>query len=678
MRSHNETVTVLMAVYNGAAYLEPAVESIRRQTYRDFEFVIVDDGSTDGSGAILQRIATQDPRIRVIHGKHEGISATRNRGLARARGTIVVCMDQDDISMPDRIERQLAYLAEHPDVAAVGTALRLINKDGDPIAPPTQYPLTLEAIQQGLVMGYCSLGQPTVAMRREAVVAVGGYRPAFDTAEDYDLWTRLSEHHPLANMPDVLVDYRWHGENATARRRRDQALAAQIARLAAAERRLGRPDPTSELKKLCVTDLDRFNLTPDERAAILQELSEAGLVAYGATGEARHLADVEETLFARGHPRDAGAKTVASRLVQHLWKAGERRRSIVVAGWKLRAEMSSIPRRAAPLLGMPDRQNRSAVRNWLVHCADPLEPQTAPPLRGLSPEEASELVAQADQHGVLPAVLRHFPPFQGDPAFAEVKADALARHRSKVTYSLMLRAHGEAVMAAAAGLPAAMVKGPVFSRAIYPSPSLRNFTDIDLLIAPEAEPQLARVLEEQGFKLADYDRDPDRQEWKWLHRDNEALMIEVHTNLVHHPELRKAMSLRFEDLDGIAETPAALLTVAVVHGALERYELLRHVVDICQAARRIDRPDEERRFEALVQRTGARFAAIAGLDLAYRLLREPRCRELARALGRARHTALTRLLLGRSTIMSTMDNTRFLHSWRRQGFRILLKRSRAL
>jgi hypothetical protein len=137
------------------------------------------------------------------------------------------------------------------------------------------------------------------------------------------------------------------------------------------------------------------------------------------------------------------------------------------------------------------------------------------------------------------------------------------------------------------------------------------------------------------------------------------------------------MSLRYEHLAGIAETPAGLLTVATVHGALERYERLRHVVDICQAARRVDTADEERRFEVLVGQTGARFAAIAGLGLAYRLLGEPRCRELARALGPARYTALARLLLGRSAIASTMDSTRFLHSWRRQGYRFLLKRSGA-
>ena len=317
------------------------------------------------------------------------------------------------------------------------------------------------------------------------------------------------------------------------------------------------------------------------------------------------------------------------------------------------------------------------VGQWLVHCADPLGPRTEAPHRLLSPREAQDFVAQADMHGVLATVLRQFPPFlASDPAFAKAKAEALTLHRSALAQALMLRTHADALVAAA-NLPVVMVKGPVFARTIYPAPSLRTFTDVDLLIAPEAEPELARLLLEAGFQLADYDRDPRRQEWKWLHRENDAVMIEVHTNLVHHPELRAAMSLSYADLAGIAETPAALLTVAAIHGALHRFERLRQVVDICQAARHVSTPEEESRFELLIERSGARLAAIAGLDFAYRLLGEPRCRELARGLGPARYTALARLLIGRSAVTSSMSKARVYHSWRRQGFRELLKRSRA-
>jgi len=676
MNSHSETVTVLMAVYNGGPFLEAAIESVRHQTYADFEFIIVDDGSTDCSLEVVQKIAAHDSRIRLIRSVHEGPAATRNRGLALAQGTIVVCMDADDVAMPGRVERQLGYLVSHPEVAAVGSALQLIDKDGQQIAPSSGYPLTPEEIRTGLLMGCNTLGHPTVAMRREAVLSVGGYRRQFDFAEDFDLWLRLSERHALANLPDVLVNYRWHGGNATILRKRAQALAAYIARFAAQERSRGRPDPTNGLDRLRVNDLERFRLPLEERAAILQELSEAALFAYEATGEARHAADVEESLFAEGHPRGERARALAARFARLLWKAGEARRSIAAIGWKWRAEMPGITWHGSSLL---DRgQSRRSVGDWLVHCADPLGCRTPPPDRMLTPYEARELVGQADKHGVLPAVLRHFPPFKEGGAFAGAKADALARQRSQLTLSLMLRAHGEAVMASAAGLPVLMVKGPVFSRTIYPEVGLRNFTDIDLLIATEAGPPLARVLEQQGFRLVEDDGAPNRQEWKWLHRENDALMIEIHTNLVHHPQLRQSMSIRYEDLATIAETPAVLLTVAVVHGAMERYELLRHVVDVCQAARRLGSAEEEARFEAIVKRTGAQLAAIAGLELAYRLFKEPRCRALARRLGPVRHAGLARLLLGRTAITSTMSDRRFLHSWRRQGFRLLLKRKRDL
>jgi putative nucleotidyltransferase-like protein len=301
---------------------------------------------------------------------------------------------------------------------------------------------------------------------------------------------------------------------------------------------------------------------------------------------------------------------------------------------------------------------RRAVGNWLVHCADPLCRQSPPLGRALSPSQARQLVAQAEMHGVLPAVLRNFPPFQGEAAFGDVKAYALARQRPLLAYSLIV------------------VKGPIFARRLYPAPYLRTFTDIDLLVAPEAQRQVGQVLDAQGFRLAGAHDNAQRQEWKWVCRDNDALTIEVHTNLAHHPQLRAAISLTYRDLAEIAETPAALLTVGVVHGALDCFERLRHVVDICQAARILVTAEQERCFEILVERTGARLAAITALDLAFGLFAEPRCRELARELGPARYRTVARLLLGRSVFVSAMTSVRALHSWRRQAFRLLLKRRR--
>jgi hypothetical protein len=315
------------------------------------------------------------------------------------------------------------------------------------------------------------------------------------------------------------------------------------------------------------------------------------------------------------------------------------------------------------------------VADWLVHCADPLGRRAAPPRQRLRPGEILELVEQADAHGIVAALLRNWPDADQAGEHARARAVASRRHVVRVAFSSVLRGHGEALLAAARSLPVAVVKGPVFADTLYPDRSLRPFTDIDLLVEPEAAPRLAQILEEQDFVLHEQGHEHVRQEAKWAHRGNSVLMIEVHTNMVHHPDLRRAMSLTYEDLRGDAQSPAALLAIACIHGGLHRYERLQHVVDICQAARNLETVQDERQFEALIARSGARFAAVAGLQVAYRLMHEERCRDIARALGPVRGAALARLLIGRAAITSTMRSGRLYHSWRRQGFRELLKMS---
>jgi hypothetical protein len=317
--------------------------------------------------------------------------------------------------------------------------------------------------------------------------------------------------------------------------------------------------------------------------------------------------------------------------------------------------------------------NRGSIGAWLIHCADPLGPRTAAPRRELSPPEAMALVDQAERHGVLPAVLRNFPAFQRDRnAFAVIKAAALARQRTAYAFAAMLRHVGDGLMTAAAGLPMVIVKGPVFAHSIYPAPRLRPFTDIDVLVAPRAVGALSAMLETQGFDLAEHDR--SYPEWKWLHRENDALMVEVQTDLVHAPSLRRTLSLTYDDIATIAETPAAQLIIAIVHGSLgNHFAKLGQVVDICQAARKLKTAEDERRFESLVERTGARLAATTGLALAGRFFEEPRCLDIARAFGPQPSAWFASLLIGKSVVLSTTTSARSLHAWRRQTFRLLLK-----
>ena len=199
-----------------------------------------------------------------------------------------------------------------------------------------------------------------------------------------------------------------------------------------------------------------------------------------------------------------------------------------------------------------------------------------------------------------------------------------------------------------------------------------------MLVAPKAMPRLAAVLTERGFALAEDGAVDARNEWKWVHRDNDALMIEVHTDVVHAPSLRARLSLTYDDLAEDPEAPAACLMIAIVHGAFSHgFERLQHVVDVCQAARALATVADERRFQRLVERVGAGYAATVSLDLAGRLFGEPRCREIALALGSERRGRLARRLIDHAVVTSTQTPRRILHSWRRQWFRELLKRGGA-
>ena len=155
---------------------------------------------------------------------------------------------------------------------------------------------------------------------------------------------------------------------------------------------------------------------------------------------------------------------------------------------------------------------------------------------------------------------------------------------------------------AAANLPVTIIKGHSFARLIYPAAKLRPFTDIDLLVSPDAVPAINAILNEQGFRLAAHDNDPQRQAAKWVHRDSPLLIVEVCTNLVHHPELRASLSLSYDDIGEGPETPAAQLTIALMRGALHGYERLQQVVDICQAARHLAARGDEAQFERMMHR----------------------------------------------------------------------------
>lgn len=203
-------VSVVMIVHNARPYVAEATESILRQTLSEFELVIIDDGSTDGSAAVLGRYAARDERIRLFRRPNRGVAVTRNEGITLSRGRFIAMMDADDIAPPERLERELAFLRTHPDHAAVGGRVLLIDPDGDPIGLWHTIRLRHEDIVEVLLNKLSSFHHGAALFRREALEAAGGYREQFWTSSDYDLVLRLAEQGRLANLPAVMLHYRQH------------------------------------------------------------------------------------------------------------------------------------------------------------------------------------------------------------------------------------------------------------------------------------------------------------------------------------------------------------------------------------------------------------------------------------------------------------------------------------
>lgn len=231
-------VSVIMSVYNGEPFVRQAVESILGQTFTDFEFLVVDDGSTDGTPDYLAGI--KDPRLVVIRNdKNIGLTPSLNRAIRLARGEYLARQDADDVSLPERLEKEVAYLDAHPTVGLVGTRVEWIDEQGhhlDRPAFPTQYDNA--AVQQQL-LGNCCFSHGSVMFRRQALQeAGGGYNEAWNESQDWELWLRMTEGWDGANLEEPLYRYRWHNAMASVQNRGEQARLGPLARDLALQRRL--------------------------------------------------------------------------------------------------------------------------------------------------------------------------------------------------------------------------------------------------------------------------------------------------------------------------------------------------------------------------------------------------------------------------------------------------------
>ena len=211
-------VTVLMPVYNGEKYLREAIDSILSQTFTDFELLIIDDGSSDKSFKIIN--SYQDLRIKIIQNpKNVGISASLNDGLSLAKGKYIARMDCDDISLSNRLQKQIDFLDEHPEVVVVGCYMEMIDFEGNKLNQQYEYPLSHEDIVNSMLI-LNPMGHPSVMFRHIEVVQIGGYRSIKEwngvSTEDYDLWLRVAaRNYELANLSEFLMHYRNHPKSLT-------------------------------------------------------------------------------------------------------------------------------------------------------------------------------------------------------------------------------------------------------------------------------------------------------------------------------------------------------------------------------------------------------------------------------------------------------------------------------
>jgi glycosyltransferase involved in cell wall biosynthesis len=238
-------VTIIIPVRNGAAYLPASVASIQSQDFPLFELLVIDDGSTDATPALLASFAAVDSRIRILRQPPQGIVAALNAGIAAARAPYLARLDADDLARPDRLRRQLAFMEAHPETGLLGTWAEVIDGEGRAVGrltPPADPAALARVLARTNPFVHSSVMMRTALVRR-----LGGYRAAFRSAEDYDLWLRMAEAGSIANLADDLVQYRRHAASQSQRDAVRQEFSVRLALRSAAARRRGAADPAAAL-----------------------------------------------------------------------------------------------------------------------------------------------------------------------------------------------------------------------------------------------------------------------------------------------------------------------------------------------------------------------------------------------------------------------------------------------
>ena len=316
--SPSPPLSVAMSVYNGERFLAAAIESVLGQNFGDFEFLILDDGSTDSTPQILRAYAARDPRIRPIIRENQGLVASLNQLLAEARAPLVARMDADDICHPERFAEQIAFMAAHPDHGVIGSWSEDIDEADQrwPIEG-ADHPVTHADFLHNIRFGGPLLVHPGVMYRRELVLAQGGYHKAFLHCEDLDLWLRLASVTKIANIPLRLIRYRHYDGQVSKKYATVQQVGAAIAYEAWQVREAGQPDPTAKLDQLPpIEGLNALFGKPDVAQRVRARVANGILYSKVAMRD-------EGFDILLQHVRDGGERKGLWRTVARLARIGE-------------------------------------------------------------------------------------------------------------------------------------------------------------------------------------------------------------------------------------------------------------------------------------------------------------------------------------------------------------------
>ncbi|MGA8223701.1 MAG: glycosyltransferase [Candidatus Acidiferrales bacterium] len=341
-------VSVVMVISNVERFLAEAIESILGQIFKDFEFIVLDFGSTDKSEAIVATYAAQDSRIKLHKISPCFLPKARNAACSFAQGRYIAVMDADDISVPDRLMWQVEFMEKHPEISVLGGAVDWIDADGR-VLVTWDNPVDDQEIRSALVER-CPLWHPTVLMRRETFTSVGGYRPF--PAEDYDLWLRISEHFQLANLKQVVLKYRVHPYQNSVRKRTRQTVGCLAARLSAAARKRGDVDPLNSVDEVTPELLSALGVTEEQQqtafaGAYLQWIRNLCTAGESSAALGAALEMLQSSQWEHAKPVVTDIRLLTARI---YWRQRKPFKSLMAAGRAVAIRPKVIGRFLKPLL----------------------------------------------------------------------------------------------------------------------------------------------------------------------------------------------------------------------------------------------------------------------------------------------------------------------------------------